>query len=415
MSTPALKKTNKTTSNKISEDLKTFFAADSKSIRISKVVFSALALFSLYYFAGLGWFLTVLALLLIITFHEFGHFAVARKFGMKPTKFAIGFGPKIIAFTKNDVEYSLRLIPLGAFVKIPGMLKDEELEEGVLESQTYRAASAKHRALTVLAGPLSHFVLIFFLVILLYMIIGFHPLSQRDDFDFTLAVTSVNEGSLAEESGIVAGDRLRIVQEPVANTNLNEWTVSKVDSSDKIISTQKVRVPQDELFGIRSTREVNNTRADPITATKHIVQDTATFVPEYFKGLAAIPGKVFDFSRDSYSLQEVELEDRAVTSIVGISTLTVSSFENGSIQTFLLLLIIINFAFAVFNLLPFFPLDGGHFVVAVYEGIRSKKERYYANHRVLTYAMLSFIVILLSILVIPSLLQDIFYPVTIPG
>ena len=63
-----------------------------------------------------------------IFIHEFGHFWVARRLGMKVEEFAIGFGPKIYSWKRDGIEYSLRWIPAGGFVKLPQMVTSEALE-----------------------------------------------------------------------------------------------------------------------------------------------------------------------------------------------------------------------------------------------------------------------------------------------
>ena len=63
-----------------------------------------------------------------VFFHEWGHFYVARRRGMKVEAFAIGFGPKLFSWTRDGIEYSWRLIPAGGFVKLPQMLTSEALE-----------------------------------------------------------------------------------------------------------------------------------------------------------------------------------------------------------------------------------------------------------------------------------------------
>src|SRR5258706_5109933 len=60
--------------------------------------------------------------------HEWGHFFVARKCGMKVEAFAIGFGPKIVSWVKDGIEYSWRWIPAGGFVKLPQMITSETIE-----------------------------------------------------------------------------------------------------------------------------------------------------------------------------------------------------------------------------------------------------------------------------------------------
>ena len=60
--------------------------------------------------------------------HEFGHFWMARRCGLKVEGFSIGFGPKILSWTKDGIEYSWRWIPAGGFVKLPQMVTSEALE-----------------------------------------------------------------------------------------------------------------------------------------------------------------------------------------------------------------------------------------------------------------------------------------------
>src|ERR1041385_2134937 len=60
--------------------------------------------------------------------HEFGHFWVARRCGMKVEGFSIGFGPKILAWTRDGIEYSWRWIPAGGFVKLPQMITADAIE-----------------------------------------------------------------------------------------------------------------------------------------------------------------------------------------------------------------------------------------------------------------------------------------------
>src|SRR5438552_186806 len=74
--------------------------------------------------------LALLALSLLIAWHEFGHYLVARLTGMRVLQFSIGFGPKIIGFTRNGIEYRLGLLPIGGYVQIAGM---SDLEEGATD------------------------------------------------------------------------------------------------------------------------------------------------------------------------------------------------------------------------------------------------------------------------------------------
>src|SRR4051812_45143046 len=85
-----------------------------------------------YLSTGLGMLYVVAAVLFLfgaaIFVHEWGHYWVARKCGMKVEAFAIGFGPKIFSWVRDGIEYSFRWIPAGGFVKLPQMITSEAIE-----------------------------------------------------------------------------------------------------------------------------------------------------------------------------------------------------------------------------------------------------------------------------------------------
>jgi regulator of sigma E protease len=65
--------------------------------------------------------IAILALAVLVMIHEAGHFFVARAVGMRPRKFYLGFGPPLVKTKRNGVEYGIAALPLGGYVKIPGM------------------------------------------------------------------------------------------------------------------------------------------------------------------------------------------------------------------------------------------------------------------------------------------------------
>src|SRR5271155_486100 len=72
--------------------------------------------------------------------HEFGHFWVARRCGMKVEAFAIGFGPKLFSWARDGIEYSVRWIPAGGFVKLPQMITSSAIEGGAGKNEVPPAA-----------------------------------------------------------------------------------------------------------------------------------------------------------------------------------------------------------------------------------------------------------------------------------
>ncbi len=107
--------------------------------------------------------------------HEFGHYWVARRRGLKVEEFAIGFGPPIFSWTKNNILYSLRWIPAGGFVKLPQMITSAALEGGPkpsesLETEILPPVSALSKILVAAAGPAMNVIFAFALAGLIYFV-----------------------------------------------------------------------------------------------------------------------------------------------------------------------------------------------------------------------------------------------------
>ena len=108
----------------------------------------------------------IIVLGIMVFFHELGHFVVAKFFNVKVLKFALGFGPRIVAKDWGETEYSIRYIPLGGFVKMLGENEDIEEDEALTEEDIPRAFNNKHplkRMAIVVAGPFFNVLLAFLL------------------------------------------------------------------------------------------------------------------------------------------------------------------------------------------------------------------------------------------------------------
>src|SRR5256885_16432089 len=102
--------------------------------------------------------------------HEFGHFCMARRRGMKVEGFAIGFGPKIFSWTRDGVEYSWRWIPAGGFVKLPQMITSEALEGASGSAESTPPAPPWSKILVAVAGPLMNVIFGFAIATLIYFV-----------------------------------------------------------------------------------------------------------------------------------------------------------------------------------------------------------------------------------------------------
>jgi regulator of sigma E protease len=101
--------------------------------------------------------------------HEFGHFWVARRCGMKVEAFAIGFGPKIFSWTRDGIEYSVRWIPAGGFVKLPQMITSSAIE-GEKKGEDIPPAPPFAKMLVAVAGPVMNVLFAFFVATVIYYV-----------------------------------------------------------------------------------------------------------------------------------------------------------------------------------------------------------------------------------------------------
>jgi regulator of sigma E protease len=121
----------------------------------------------------LNWAYVIVAVVLLfgaaVFVHEFGHFWMARRLGMKVEAFAIGFGPKVSSWTRDGIEYSWRWIPAGGFVKLPQMITAEALE-GASAQDEVPPAPPHVKILVALAGPLMNAVFAFAVAGVIYFV-----------------------------------------------------------------------------------------------------------------------------------------------------------------------------------------------------------------------------------------------------
>src|SRR3954453_21332201 len=104
----------------------------------------------------------IAALLVSVTLHEAGHFLTARRFGMKATRFFLGFGPTVWSTHRGETGYGVKARPAGGFGKIVGMTPLEELPPGDEDRAFYRQP-APQRAVVLSAGSAIPLILAFVL------------------------------------------------------------------------------------------------------------------------------------------------------------------------------------------------------------------------------------------------------------
>ncbi|MBL7684997.1 MAG: RIP metalloprotease RseP [Deltaproteobacteria bacterium] len=149
----------------------------------------------IYFIVGLG---------LLIFIHELGHFLVAKKCGIRVEKFSLGFGPKILGFTKGETEYRLSLLPLGGYVKMSGEEPGENDIAPIDDPRSFAAQSLPKRISVVLAGPAMNLLLAFVLMPLVFMIGRTEPAFLTQP----AVIVGVKKESPAQKLNFEKGDQI---------------------------------------------------------------------------------------------------------------------------------------------------------------------------------------------------------------
>jgi regulator of sigma E protease len=153
----------------------------------------------------LSWTWIVIAVVLLfgaaVFVHELGHFLVARWCGLKVEGFSIGFGPKIVSWQRNGIDYAWRWIPAGGYVKLPQMVTSEAIEGKTTDSGDLPKISPWSKILVSFAGPVMNALFAFGLASLIYFV----GLPVRVN---PAIIGGVEPGSAEEKMGLRAGDRI---------------------------------------------------------------------------------------------------------------------------------------------------------------------------------------------------------------
>jgi regulator of sigma E protease len=153
----------------------------------------------------LSWFWVIIAVVLLfgaaVFVHEFGHFLMARRRGLKVEGFSIGFGPKVFGWRRAGIDYAWRWIPAGGYVKLPQMVTSEAIEGRSEDSTELPPVSPLSKILVALAGPTMNALFAFLIAAFLFFV----GLPVRVN---PAVVGGVEPGSPEAQLDIRAGDRI---------------------------------------------------------------------------------------------------------------------------------------------------------------------------------------------------------------
>lgn len=343
-------------------------------------------------------FAVVLGLLVFV--HEFGHFIVAKKSGMKVEEFGFGFPPRLWGVKKSETVYSINWIPLGGFVKIKGE-NGETREPDSFASQTFFKKAA------VLSAGVIMNIALAFVIFSIGLMFGLPSVIDQDNLKgatvvgpIKVQVAGVADDSPAQKAGISGGDWIKQtddkkienisqLQEYVASHQEQEIYLVYERNNEQMISTirpQTVQGSQNKALGVNlvQTGRVRygffNSWFQGFLATLDYLWQIITALLVLLKGLILGQGLSVDLAGP-----------------IGVAYMTgqATKMGFGYLLNFTALL---SLNLAVINILPFPALDGGRLFFAIIEAIRRRPNNQKIENIVHTagFALLMLLVLVIT-------------------
>jgi len=363
------------------------------------------------------WSLVFVAGLIVSVFlHEAGHFLTARRSGMKVTQFYMGMGPKVFSFQRGEVEFGLRALPVGAFVRIVGMNNlDECAPED--EPRTYRQQSYPKRMLVITAGSLMH------LLIAIVLFVGIYSTAGRfGDTGELLIYGAPAIDSPAEKIGLRDGDQILAVGESKITSRRELILAIVANQPGDTVEIRILRDGQEQIEQVVLASNPANSdlaflgvssdsyayvRQNVFNAVRLGVVDAVKTIRDSVGGLFVVlnPANIFS----NVVADEPDMMTRPTT-VVGASQFGGEIGRSEGIKGVLMLLASVNIFVGVFNMVPLLPFDGGHAAIATYERFRSRRGRVYRADVGKMIPVATTVVVLLVMLMFAGLYLDITSP-----
>ncbi|MBP9822154.1 MAG: site-2 protease family protein [Candidatus Pacebacteria bacterium] len=316
-------------------------------------------------------FIIVIGVLVLV--HEFGHFVMAKRAGMKVEEFGFGFPPRMVGWKRGETLYSINWIPFGGFVKILGEDGDER------GSRSFGSASFLNRILVLLAGVIMNFLLAAFLLMIVNFFglrIGLVDGDTGSAKNVKVQIVSVTSGSPAELAGLQPLDSIegykengvivpistaKGVQDLVAS-HLGQSVVLEIGRGSEVVEkTMTPRIDAPEGQGaIGVSLALTGTVSYPwYESIWRGISDAA------FLTMATIQG-YYSLLKTLFIHGKLMAE---VSGPIGIASLTGQAARVG-FNYLLQFVAMISINLAVLNIIPFPALDGGRVVLLIIEKLK---------------------------------------------
>src|SRR3989338_854881 len=309
-------------------------------------------------------FFIILSVMILV--HEFGHFAQARRLGIRVERFSLGFCPKLLSYKKDWTEYVICALPFGGYVKLAG----DNWADCKGERYEFLGRRPFERAKVIFAGPALNYILAF-ICFWLVNLIGYPNITAK--------VGELMAGYTAEASGIAKGDLITAVD----GKSVQYWP-----ELQEIIRGHKA--PQVELEILRDSRKIIISVGLRQEAVKNLLgkeQKINLISIKQHGEVVLAKHNVFEgfilAGRDLFRLTALTLEALArmvsgglsvrenVTGPLGMFFITSGALRLG-LSAVLHLVAVLSASLGIFNLLPLPVLDGGHIFFLGLEKLRGR-------------------------------------------
>lgn len=339
-------------------------------------------------------FLIILSILIFA--HEFGHFLVAKKVGIRVEEFGFGYPPRVWSKKLGQTIYSLNLLPLGGFVKLLG---EEGPEEGEKKKKgAFWTKSKRVRTAVIVSGVLANFLLAVVAFSIVYSVVGI-PTEALE-----VQVVGIAPGSPAEEAGLKEEDIIVKVEEEKIK-EINEFVEIVNQNKGKEIAIQVEREEEEELTFLLTPRESPPEGEGALgVAISNIKMIHYPFWQMPFRGAVEGFREAFGWTilvvgglaSMIYRLITIGALPADVAGPVGILQLT-SGVAKGGILTVLQFLGVLSVNLAVINIFPFPALDGGRLLFVGFEAITGRRAQATFERWVHTIGMIILLFLILLV------------------